>query len=118
MIAFIVSKAPHFSSAMHILNPWTCPSQGAMHPKDAAGVPTPDSMAQQVHCIMRYGIAAGAITAGVLQGKTPLFDIWPGRASNCRLEWANGGHLDPSLLLFFFPAVHFGKCDLVSLDNV
>eukprot|EP00669_Euglena_mutabilis_P002621 TRINITY_DN132_c0_g1_i1.p1 TRINITY_DN132_c0_g1~~TRINITY_DN132_c0_g1_i1.p1 ORF type:complete len:999 (-),score=276.51 TRINITY_DN132_c0_g1_i1:532-3528(-) len=28
------------------------------------------------HCVMRYGMAAGPITAGVLQGKTPLFDIW------------------------------------------
>ena len=27
-------------------------------------------------CIMRYGIAAGPVTAGVLQGKTPMFDIW------------------------------------------
>eukprot|EP00668_Euglena_longa_P028595 GGOE01035876.1.p1 GENE.GGOE01035876.1~~GGOE01035876.1.p1 ORF type:complete len:1162 (-),score=411.87 GGOE01035876.1:1521-4565(-) len=29
-----------------------------------------------VQCVMRYGVASGPITAGVLQGKTPLFDIW------------------------------------------
>eukprot|EP00670_Eutreptiella_braarudii_P015254 CAMPEP_0174330688 /NCGR_PEP_ID=MMETSP0810-20121108/16877_1 /TAXON_ID=73025 ORGANISM="Eutreptiella gymnastica-like, Strain CCMP1594" /NCGR_SAMPLE_ID=MMETSP0810 /ASSEMBLY_ACC=CAM_ASM_000659 /LENGTH=159 /DNA_ID=CAMNT_0015446005 /DNA_START=89 /DNA_END=565 /DNA_ORIENTATION=- len=27
-------------------------------------------------CLMRIGIAAGPITGGVLQGKTPMFDIW------------------------------------------
>eukprot|EP00667_Euglena_gracilis_P000447 EG_transcript_447 len=30
----------------------------------------------QVQCIMSYGIATGAVTAGVLQGKSPMFDIW------------------------------------------
>jgi class 3 adenylate cyclase len=29
-----------------------------------------------VHCVMRYGIALGPVTAGVLPGKTPLFDVW------------------------------------------
>jgi len=29
-----------------------------------------------VHCVMRYGVATGPVTAGVLQGKTPLFDVW------------------------------------------
>eukprot|EP00668_Euglena_longa_P026986 GGOE01033772.1.p1 GENE.GGOE01033772.1~~GGOE01033772.1.p1 ORF type:complete len:1150 (-),score=409.26 GGOE01033772.1:1107-4556(-) len=48
------------------------------HPKDAAGVPpvAEDNRGPVVHCIMRYGLAMGPITAGVLQGKTPLFDIW------------------------------------------
>eukprot|EP00668_Euglena_longa_P027006 GGOE01033798.1.p1 GENE.GGOE01033798.1~~GGOE01033798.1.p1 ORF type:complete len:1151 (-),score=392.90 GGOE01033798.1:281-3733(-) len=48
------------------------------HPKDAAGVPAvaEDGRGPVVHCIMRYGLAMGPITAGVLQGKTPLFDIW------------------------------------------
>eukprot|EP00668_Euglena_longa_P028130 GGOE01035248.1.p1 GENE.GGOE01035248.1~~GGOE01035248.1.p1 ORF type:complete len:1167 (-),score=397.27 GGOE01035248.1:1046-4081(-) len=51
---------------------------GYGHPKDAAGVPPPaeDGSGPLVHCIMRYGLAMGPITAGVLQGKTPLFDIW------------------------------------------
>jgi len=35
----------------------------------------------KAHCTMRYGVSAGPITAGVLQGKTPLFDIW-GRTVN------------------------------------
>jgi len=41
-------------------------------------VPAPDdeNAVPQVHCVMRYGVAAGPITAGVLHGKTPLFDIW------------------------------------------
>ena len=54
-----------------------------------------------VTCLMRYGIAAGPVTAGVLQGKTPMFDIWgktvnlgsrmestgqPGRIQVCFLE--------------------------------
>eukprot|EP00668_Euglena_longa_P038145 GGOE01049129.1.p1 GENE.GGOE01049129.1~~GGOE01049129.1.p1 ORF type:complete len:1162 (-),score=412.06 GGOE01049129.1:1427-4474(-) len=48
------------------------------HPMDAAGVPAAaeDGSGPLVHCIMRYGLAMGPITAGVLQGKTPLFDIW------------------------------------------
>eukprot|EP00668_Euglena_longa_P026577 GGOE01033268.1.p1 GENE.GGOE01033268.1~~GGOE01033268.1.p1 ORF type:complete len:1200 (+),score=423.33 GGOE01033268.1:84-3602(+) len=36
---------------------------------DEEGVPP-------VHCIMRYGLSLGPITAGVLQGRLPLFDIW------------------------------------------
>jgi class 3 adenylate cyclase len=32
--------------------------------------------APHVACIMSYGIAAGPVTAGVLQGKSPMFDIW------------------------------------------
>uniref|UniRef100_A0A7S4G4S8 Guanylate cyclase domain-containing protein n=1 Tax=Eutreptiella gymnastica TaxID=73025 RepID=A0A7S4G4S8_9EUGL len=28
------------------------------------------------HCVMRYGVACGPVTAGVLQGKAPLFDVW------------------------------------------
>ena len=32
----------------------------------------------KVRCIMSYGIAAGPVTAGVLQGKSPMFDICPG----------------------------------------
>eukprot|EP00667_Euglena_gracilis_P011028 EG_transcript_11244 len=48
------------------------------HPKDAAGVAaaSADGGGPLVHCIMRYGLALGPITAGVLQGKAPLFDIW------------------------------------------
>eukprot|EP00668_Euglena_longa_P026575 GGOE01033266.1.p1 GENE.GGOE01033266.1~~GGOE01033266.1.p1 ORF type:complete len:1185 (+),score=424.15 GGOE01033266.1:254-3556(+) len=38
-------------------------------PKDEGGVPP-------VHCIMRYGLSLGPITAGVLHGRLPLFDIW------------------------------------------
>eukprot|EP00668_Euglena_longa_P008511 GGOE01010260.1.p1 GENE.GGOE01010260.1~~GGOE01010260.1.p1 ORF type:complete len:1208 (-),score=403.92 GGOE01010260.1:1029-4382(-) len=43
--------------------------------------PKPDGIVDEcgvppVHCIMRYGLATGPITAGVLQGKAPLFDIW------------------------------------------
>eukprot|EP00667_Euglena_gracilis_P012321 EG_transcript_12642 len=50
-------------------------------PRDAAGVATTTEEDLKaggplVHCIMRYGLATGPITAGVLQGKTPLFDIW------------------------------------------
>ena len=29
-----------------------------------------------VGCVMLYGIASGPVNAGVLQGKTPAFDIW------------------------------------------
>eukprot|EP00667_Euglena_gracilis_P000719 EG_transcript_719 len=51
---------------------------GYGHPKDAAGVApaADDGSGPLVHCIMRYGLALGPLTAGVLQGKTPLFDIW------------------------------------------
>eukprot|EP00670_Eutreptiella_braarudii_P025018 CAMPEP_0174379242 /NCGR_PEP_ID=MMETSP0811_2-20130205/122584_1 /TAXON_ID=73025 ORGANISM="Eutreptiella gymnastica-like, Strain CCMP1594" /NCGR_SAMPLE_ID=MMETSP0811_2 /ASSEMBLY_ACC=CAM_ASM_000667 /LENGTH=1177 /DNA_ID=CAMNT_0015531721 /DNA_START=78 /DNA_END=3611 /DNA_ORIENTATION=- len=35
-----------------------------------------EAVAKNARCIMRYGIAAGPITAGVLQGKTPMFDVW------------------------------------------
>lgn len=32
--------------------------------------------APQVQCVMSYGVATGPVTAGVLQGKSPMFDIW------------------------------------------
>jgi len=35
-----------------------------------------DSIAAKSRCLMSYGIAAGPVTAGVLQGKSPMFDIW------------------------------------------
>eukprot|EP00667_Euglena_gracilis_P001506 EG_transcript_1506 len=44
-------------------------------PPDMAGI-VDECGVPPVHCIMRYGLAAGPLTAGVLQGKTPLFDIW------------------------------------------
>eukprot|EP00667_Euglena_gracilis_P003367 EG_transcript_3376 len=36
----------------------------------------PYGSSPKVRCIMAYGIAAGPVTAGVLQGKSPMFDIW------------------------------------------
>ena len=30
----------------------------------------------QSQCAMRYGIALGPVTVGVLQGKCPVFDVW------------------------------------------
>ena len=36
----------------------------------------PGAHSATAQCAMRYGIAAGPLTAGVLQGKTPMFDIW------------------------------------------
>jgi len=41
-------------------------------------------------CIMRYGIAAGPITAGVLPGKTPLFDVW-GKTVNLASRMESSG---------------------------
>ena len=35
-----------------------------------------EASAPVARCIMRYGIATGPVTAGVLQGKAPMFDIW------------------------------------------
>ena len=43
---------------------------------EAAGGEGPGTVAAPALCLMRYGIAAGPITGGVLQGKTPMFDIW------------------------------------------
>ena len=40
---------------------------GALQRGDEAAAP---------RCVMRYGVASGPVTAGVLQGKAPLFDIW------------------------------------------
>jgi len=34
------------------------------------------SKVPHVACIMSYGIASGPVIAGVLQGKSPMFDIW------------------------------------------
>eukprot|EP00667_Euglena_gracilis_P007389 EG_transcript_7461 len=39
---------------------------------------------------MRYGVASGPITAGVLQGKTPLFDIW-GKTVNLASRMESSG---------------------------
>eukprot|EP00667_Euglena_gracilis_P001456 EG_transcript_1455 len=36
----------------------------------------PYAKGPKVRCLMSYGIAAGPVTAGVLQGKNPMFDIW------------------------------------------
>eukprot|EP00667_Euglena_gracilis_P017309 EG_transcript_18217 len=36
---------------------------------DPAGVPP-------AQCVMRYGVSNGPVTAGILPGKVPLFDIW------------------------------------------
>eukprot|EP00667_Euglena_gracilis_P001676 EG_transcript_1677 len=49
---------------------------GYGHPQDSAGAAPAEEGGggPLVHCIMRYGLALGPITAGVLQGKTPLFD--------------------------------------------
>eukprot|EP00668_Euglena_longa_P011075 GGOE01013432.1.p1 GENE.GGOE01013432.1~~GGOE01013432.1.p1 ORF type:complete len:1134 (+),score=292.86 GGOE01013432.1:137-3403(+) len=30
----------------------------------------------EVQCVMRYGVSNGPITAGILPGKVPLFDVW------------------------------------------
>jgi hypothetical protein len=35
-----------------------------------------ESLSRQAHCTMSYGIVVGPVTAGVLQGKSPMFDIW------------------------------------------
>ena len=37
---------------------------------------TPQMSKLQSRCAMRYGIALGAVTVGVLQGKCPAFDVW------------------------------------------
>eukprot|EP00667_Euglena_gracilis_P000580 EG_transcript_580 len=39
-------------------------------------VKDPYARVPKVRCLMSYGIAAGPVTAGVLQGKNPMFDIW------------------------------------------
>eukprot|EP00667_Euglena_gracilis_P001576 EG_transcript_1576 len=39
-------------------------------------VPADAGLAPQVQCVMRYGVSNGPITAGILAGKVPLFDIW------------------------------------------
>eukprot|EP00668_Euglena_longa_P026586 GGOE01033277.1.p1 GENE.GGOE01033277.1~~GGOE01033277.1.p1 ORF type:complete len:1140 (+),score=364.51 GGOE01033277.1:175-3420(+) len=44
-------------------------------PENAAVVVDP-SYTPQTQCIMRYGVSDGPVTAGILQGKVPLFDIW------------------------------------------
>eukprot|EP00667_Euglena_gracilis_P033990 EG_transcript_57438 len=45
------------------------PVKAAAEDADCAGGPL-------VHCLMRYGLAVGPITAGVLPGTTPSFDLW------------------------------------------
>ena len=45
-------------------NSWTSLRERGIQPHDMAT------------CVMRYGIATGPVTAGVLQGKAPMFDIW------------------------------------------
>jgi class 3 adenylate cyclase len=61
------------------------PTPAAVMTKPAAapadGNPMAPMFIPKTHCTMRYGVSAGPITAGVLQGKTPLFDIW-GRTVN------------------------------------
>eukprot|EP00667_Euglena_gracilis_P000925 EG_transcript_923 len=41
-----------------------------------SAVKDPYARVPKVRCLMSYGIAAGPVTAGVLQGKNPMFDIW------------------------------------------
>eukprot|EP00667_Euglena_gracilis_P001392 EG_transcript_1391 len=50
----------------------------------------PDLAGPSVQCVMRYGVASGPITAGVLQGKTPLFDIW-GKTVNLASRMESSG---------------------------
>eukprot|EP00667_Euglena_gracilis_P000539 EG_transcript_539 len=49
-----------------------------------------DADSAAVQCVMRYGVASGPITAGVLQGKTPLFDIW-GKTVNLASRMESSG---------------------------
>eukprot|EP00667_Euglena_gracilis_P001451 EG_transcript_1451 len=45
-------------------------------PASRPGHKDPYAKVPKVRCLMSYGIAAGPVTAGVLQGKNPMFDIW------------------------------------------
>eukprot|EP00667_Euglena_gracilis_P001022 EG_transcript_1022 len=69
-------------------------------------VEDPDSPG--VQCVMRYGVASGPITAGVLQGKTPLFDIW-GKTVNLASRLESSG----------VPGrVHISESAFVAVSNV
>ena len=57
-------KWPHFKKAPGSGRKYRAPAAGR-----AAALWSPQ-------CVMRYGVAMGPLTAGVLQGKNPQFDIW------------------------------------------
>ena len=62
------------------INPSNAPSQARSYASSGSRVSAPEALSlvksAPPGCLMRYGIAAGPVMAGVLQGKTPMFDIW------------------------------------------
>ena len=55
-------------------------------------------------CAMRYGIASGPITMGVLQGKRPNFDVW-GKTVNMAARMEALSHFLDFSLNIFFPCI-------------
>jgi len=64
---------------------------------------------QKTHskCAMRYGIAKGPVTSGVLPGKCPSFDVW-GKTVNlaCRMEVETLHYLIFAINLLIIPFSH------------